>query len=236
MKFFRIIFFIALFSKIDVNANNVFEKDFQSNDYQSLIACKSDELFKIKKFISFENREVYQERTIENFDKKIVILYFWSTIYQSLDEELKDINNLAIYLKEQKINDIVILPIYTTYDDRLTLLDHQSQDFKNEIRDAFNLIKNKYDEYDIKNLTMNADVDQYFHSLRGEGDSFDDCDYENLKNLQGHRGILPAIFIIDKDGKQVGKYLQSLTSTSNDSKWNSKEMHNYLRSLRGNNS
>lgn len=202
-------------------------------DYENLMTCRSDELFKTKKFTSFENSEVYQEKTIENFDKKIVILYFWSTIYQSLDEELKDLNSLAIYLKEQKIHDIVILPIYTTSDNKFTIFDSKNPEYQNELKEIYQLIRKKYDEYDLKNLTINIDTDNYFASLKGDGDNFDDCDFDNLKNLHGHRGILPAIFIIDKNGKQIAKYLQSLTTTANDPKWNSREMHNYLRSLRG---
>ena len=234
MKLLQIYFFLFLILLIKIDARAI--NSFIDNDFENLITCRSDELFKIKKFLSFENSEVYQEKTIENFEKKIIILYFWSTIYQSLDEELKDLNNLAAYLKEQKISDVVILPIYTAYDNKLTTLDCNSQDFKNELSENYQLIKNKYDEYELKNLTINIDTDHYFHSLKGDGENFDDCDFENLNNLHGHRGILPAIFIIDKNGKQIAKSLQSLTNTSNDSKWNSQEMHDSLRSLRGNES
>lgn len=235
MKFSVIWFFLLIYMAFSSASysNESFEKAILDNDYENIMTCKSDELFRIRNFVFFENSEIFEERSIEKFENKIVILYFWSTIYQSLDEELKDLNSLAGYLREQKISDIVILPIYTTFDVNLSTMDKNNADYRSELRRIYGLIKDKYNEYDLRNLTVNVDVDGYFESLKGDGESFDDCDYSNLKNLQGHRGTFPAIFIIDKGGKQIGKYLKSLTETINSPKWNSREMHDYFRSLRG---
>ncbi len=228
----RIYFIIFLTLFILNSANSEENKNFFDNDYENLMKCESDELFKVRNFISYDKNLNSSEKTIEDFQNKIIILYFWSSIYQSLDDELKDLNDLAGYLKEQKMNDVVILPIYTIFDKSFFLLDKNSDEFKSEITKNQNIIIEKYNEYNLKNLTINIDSDEYFDSLRGVGENFDNCDYDDdLKNLQSHRGNLPAIFIINKQGKQVGKFLESLTKTYNDPKWNSREMHDYIRKL-----